>query len=688
MADSLLQIGDVSDNGQVTIVDVDRLCYLVKSESRGAIGFRTISKALLDEYINYFSENPESNAIKAREALCGQTEIDKFEYGYTSTLTLMAKMALNKMPSKQKLRFVYKKAEKNILQQIFYGAPGTGKSNTIKKEVDDKHLPCIRTTFHPDSDYSTFVGAYKPTMTKENRYGLNGSTTIAMTYPDGNKKGSPVEDGKIEYRFVKQAFLKAYINAWKLFASSKQSVSNQGSGLVIKEGNQTFIIENVDEERVYYKKEEQITDFSGIKKCWNRIIGNDDPGSYTPRTDELYDYAACLWYKDKVGDYEHSAEECYQYIMDELDKGTVIEKQPIQQTYTFKKENGIIVACTYNKTVAINKINERFVSPVESSVGVHSIISRRLREYDEDIDKAWAKLKDDVLSNNSSNSLQFTPQFLIIEEINRGNCAQIFGDLFQLLDRKDGFSEYPIDADEDIRKGLLSEDTPDNPSFGEEGLQFSSDLKQFINSKYSGRDVADEIAHGKVLVLPPNLFIWATMNTSDQSLFPIDSAFKRRWDWKYIPIGYKNLNWTIEIGKKKYKWVDFQREINDRIFDIDNSEDKQLGDYFVNADLTANKISADTLLNKILFYIWNDVCKDDPDQIFRWKDDKDKNQEKSIKFSDFFCDENERDRKLQGFMSALNLNPIEDIEGTNETEETNETDETPIENDDDNDVTP
>lgn len=91
---NVLRIGDVSDNGQVTIVDEDRLCFLVRSESRGAVGMRTISKTLLNEYIDYFTEHPNANANLARDFLSGRSEIDKFEYGYTSTLTVMAKMAI------------------------------------------------------------------------------------------------------------------------------------------------------------------------------------------------------------------------------------------------------------------------------------------------------------------------------------------------------------------------------------------------------------------------------------------------------------------------------------------------------------------------------------------------------------------------------------------------------------------
>jgi 5-methylcytosine-specific restriction endonuclease McrBC GTP-binding regulatory subunit McrB len=163
------------------------------------------------------------------------------------------------------------------------------------------------------------------------------------------------------------------------------------------------------------------------------------------------------------------------------------------------------------------------------------------------------------------------PVILVIEEINRGNCAQIFGDIFQLLDRKEGYSEYPIEADDDIRKALIEDNPTDKLSFGSEGLQLSEDVKHQINEICGDDEVADKVCNGEVLVLPPNLYIWATMNTSDQSLFPIDSAFKRRWDWEYMPIKYKNTDWVIDINGNQYSWVSFQRKVNAKILDATNS---------------------------------------------------------------------------------------------------------------------
>ena len=296
------------------------------------------------------------------------------------------------------------------LQQIFYGAPGTGKSHIIKEQTKGEDV--IRTTFHPDTDYSTFVGTYKPT--------TEFVPVLAIIGDKAVETGR--QEKRISYEFVSQAFLQAYTDAWK-----KVAVAQGGK----------------------------------------------------PQK-----------------------------------------------------------------------------------------------------------------------------QFLVIEEINRGNCAQIFGDLFQLLDRNDfGYSDYPIKADADMQKQLKR-------LF--EGVAITD--ADSINAMYNGRDIVEEVLSGEVLLLPNNLYIWATMNTSDQSLFPIDSAFKRRWDWQYMPISEgrdkngQSKNWKIEADTQMYSWWSFIQKINDEIYDKTNSEDKKLGYYFCKP--INGVIKVETFVSKVLFYIWNDVFKD------------------------------------------------------------------------------
>jgi hypothetical protein len=192
--------------------------------------------------------------------------------------------------------------------------------------------------------------------------------------------------------------------------------------------------------------------------------------------------------------------------------------------------------------------------------------------------------------------------FLVIEEINRGNCAQIFGDIFQLLDRDDdGFSQYSIDADCDFVEWL---------EIDEKGLKSVWD-------KYK-----EVVGEGK-LKLPPNLNILATMNTSDQSLFPMDSAFKRRFDWEYIPIKYEKdddcgEDWSadkfeIVIDNSKYIWLDFLKKVNDDVYKSTRSEDKQMGEFFVKPKRD-NLISFDDFRSKVLFYLWDAVYKDETER--------------------------------------------------------------------------
>lgn len=263
----------------------------------------------------------------------------------------------------------------------------------------------------------------------------------------------------------------------------------------------------------------------------------------------------------------------------------------------------ILTACGFTESMytEIGKgisVGREMYSNTESCIVYEFVEQAFLKAYV----KAWKFYAE------TENNAEPKKQYLIIEEINRGNCAQIFGDLFQLLDRNSaGFSDYSIHADKDMRRFLEKEFS---------GLVIDEASKEYVNAMYNDdeKDVVSKVLSGEILLLPSNLYIWATMNTSDQSLFPIDSAFKRRWDWVYEPIKYKNTDWVIEVKDKTYSWVSFQKIINKKIFEANSSEDKMLGDYFVNPG--NGVITEKILLNKIMFYLWNDVCKEGEGDIF------------------------------------------------------------------------
>ena len=227
---------------------------------------------------------------------------------------------------------------------------------------------------------------------------------------------------------------------------------------------------------------------------------------------------------------------------------------------------------------------------------------------------------------------------LTIEEINRGNCAQIFGDLFQCLDRNaSGASEYAIDAEYDLTEYL--KETLDNQAI----------MNSVFQENYQAENAYSKIA------LPPNLLIYATMNTSDQSLFPMDSAFKRRWDWEYVPINYEEaMKMTIQLDETTaYNWGDFITKINEKIYVITQGEDKQLGNYFVK---TSNKeaISLDVFRSKVMFYLWSEIFKEEneSDTIFKFSEN---GEYKSFTFNQLYNDNVVE--VLKSFMAFNNVNP-------------------------------
>lgn len=373
------------------------------------------------------------------------------------------------------------------LQQIFYGAPGTGKSNTIKREVDDKNKKKFRVTFHPDSDYSTFVGCYKPKSSK-----------------DINIIKQPI----LDYDSLVDKF-KEYLN-----------------------------VPNVN-----------IT-----KVC--TVFGFD--------------------YHDSILRIQENGHKILDLVNDAYKSNT---------SYDSVVRGGMACFEKYPIVDNSSKITYEFVPQAFT------------KAYTE----AW-NTEEDV--------------YLIIEEINRGNCAQIFGDLFQLLDRKNGVSEYPVDADTDLQNYL------------------SEALAETTRT-----DIPEDVKSGKKLMLPSNLYIWATMNTSDQSLFPIDSAFKRRWNWKYIKIkNHPKEDYKIKIGEDETDWWAFIQKINEIIASMTSSADKQLGYFFCKAK--NGEIDEETFVSKVIFYLWNDVFKDygfEDASLFRYTD-KD-GIEKDLTFPDFY-DEN------------------------------------------------
>lgn len=248
------------------------------------------------------------------------------------------------------------------------------------------------------------------------------------------------------------------------------------------------------------------------------------------------------------------------------------------------------------------------------------------------------------------------PVFLIIEEINRGNCAQIFGDIFQLLDRNEaGFSDYPILADDDLAQELK---------------RVLGDFKivnaENINALYKGgKDVVAQVKLGSHLLLPNNLYIWATMNTSDQSLFPIDSAFKRRWDWKYIKIKDAKKGYRITFSNgHQYDWWQFVSAINAEIECGEiQQEDKKLGYFFAKA--CDGKISAETFVSKVLFYLYNDVFKDFGLEEAFFKDENGK----TMTFASYFDEVGEiNEERIEHFVTNLDLIPktSEESDDTNE----------------------
>lgn len=206
------------------------------------------------------------------------------------------------------------------------------------------------------------------------------------------------------------------------------------------------------------------------------------------------------------------------------------------------------------------------------------------------------------------------PYLLIIEEINRANVAAVFGDVFQLLDRDENeVSEYPIQASEDMKKYLAK--------------ALGGDLKDYAEIR-----------------IPDNMFIWATMNSADQGVFPMDTAFKRRWDFTYLGIDDSEdgiSGKTVVLGKGKQnsrivEWNELRKAINDELLKYKVNEDKLMGPYFISKkNLPEGKIIdpeefSRIFKNKVIMYLFDDAAKQKRTTLFEGCEEKSRNQYSKI----------------------------------------------------------
>lgn len=167
---------------------------------------------------------------------------------------------------------------------------------------------------------------------------------------------------------------------------------------------------------------------------------------------------------------------------------------------------------------------------------------------------------------------------LIVEELNRANAAAVFGEFFQLLDRKNnGESKYSISV--------------------------SNEYSEYLSSQ------VETYFKGDKVTIPTNFTICATMNSADQGVNPLDSAFKRRWNFIYVPIDFskaKHRDYEIEYANKKVTWEVFATTINEQLKRREINEDKHLGQYFITETEITNPYK---FASKILLYLFDDVLK-------------------------------------------------------------------------------
>lgn len=341
-----------------------------------------------------------------------------------------------------------------------------------------------------------------------------------------------------------------------------------------------------DYERVTFHPDYSYANFTGTYKPV--MVGNTSSRS----GDKDTDYVISV-----LNDKSKSAQDKYDLLFESF-KGDGLTRLPIllglytDELFKTRKADGSDAANDNSVERNHGRAIRKYVSPLTGDEKNGDIAY----EY---VPGPFMRVYVNALRNGRSGNPR--PFLLIIEEINRANIASVFGDTFQLLDRDDDkISEYPIHASEDIKKYLAKE--------------------------LGGRP--DDYARIRI---PDNMFIWATMNSADQGVFPMDTAFKRRWDFTYLGIDDSDKDIRgkyVTIGtkeKQRIEWNELRKAINDFLADEKINEDKQLGPYFISRRIVVpanggteidSERFCDVFKHKVIMYLFDDAAKQKRGKLF------------------------------------------------------------------------
>lgn len=323
-------------------------------------------------------------------------------------------------------------------------------------------------------------------------------------------------------------------------------------------------------------------------------------GTYKPvMVDDSTEVISLATEKDVLAvltDETKSAQEKYDQLYDRF-KGDGLTRLPLllglytDESFKTRKADGSDAAGDNSVERNHGKAIRPYVNLLKPSSGKKDISY----EY---VPGPFMRMYVKALKNSRTDNIK--PFLLIIEEINRANVAAVFGDIFQLLDRGDDFvSEYPIQATEDVKKYLAKE---------------------------LGGDPCD---YNKIKI-PDNMFIWATMNSADQGVFPMDTAFKRRWDFTYLGIDDNDQDlqgkyvYLADDKSQKVEWNKLRKAINNFLAKGKINEDKQLGPYFISRSIVVpedgDEINRErfinTFKNKVIMYLFEDAAKQKRSRLF------------------------------------------------------------------------